>query len=72
MDPEIGHRAHVELRPRPGHFEFHTGDRWMEASADVLMGSLRAAYLHPERQLERLHAGEWVRVHGIEYRFVPA
>lgn len=42
----------------------------MTALTDVLMGSLRTAYLHPERQLERLHAGEWVRVNGIVYRFV--
>lgn len=71
MDVDIGHRTYVKLEPRPGRFEFNTGDDWMLAATDILMRAVRAAYLHPERQLERLHAGEWVRVNGIVYRFIP-
>jgi len=71
MDVEIGNRIYVMLEPRPGRFEFNTGDDWMMAPTDLFLRALRAAYVHPERQLERLYAGEWVRVNGIVYRFIP-
>ena len=70
MDAEIGRRTSVELEPKPGHFEFHTGDRWMAAHIPTLIQALRSQYIHPERELERLHAGAWVTVRGIVYRFV--